>query len=424
MKKDTFDTMLENKQLEGILSEYYPENEIPQQVDRFSALAKDFGSKFGDIDFSFFSTPGRTELGGNHTDHNHGCVIAGSVQLDTLAIATKSDDNKVELVSAGYPSVIVDLDNLDVVKGEQETTDSLVRGLAAAFKKHGLEIGGWKAITTSKVPGGSGLSSSAAIEVLIGTIFNHFYNNGKVSSVEIAKMSQWAENVYFGKPCGLMDQVACAHGGIVTIDFNDPSQPIINSLNFSFRKAGYCLMVVNTGGSHADLTDEYAAVPGEMKSVAKLLGQEVLRGLKFQDILENSVKIRENCGDRAFLRTIHFINENERAKNKAKALENNDIKRYFELVKESGNSSWKYLQNCMTGKDTAHQGITTALAITQEFLGYDGASRVHGGGFAGTIQVYIPSQRVDDYVNLMEKVFGEGSVTPLVVRAKGTSKVL
>lgn len=424
MKKEDFDKMVKSKELDAILEDYYPKADVPAEVKRYGEIYNNFISNFGDKDASFFSTPGRTELGGNHTDHNHGCVIAGSVQLDTLAVATKTDDNIVELISVGYPPVVVNLNKLEVIEDEKESTNSLVRGLAAAFKKQGLNIGGWKAVSTSEVPGGSGLSSSAAVEVLIGTIFNHFYNDGKISSVEIAKMSQWAENVYFGKPCGLMDQVACAHGGIVTIDFADPSKPIINSLDYSFRDAGYHLMVVDTGGSHADLTDEYAAVPGEMKAVAKLLGKEVLRGLKYEDILKNAIKIREFCGDRAFLRAVHFINENQRAQLKAKALEKNDLKGYFELVKESGDSSWKYLQNCMTGKDTEHQGITTALAITQEFLGKEGASRVHGGGFAGTIQVYIPNDKVDDYTKLMESVFGKDSVTALAIRCKGTSKVL
>ena len=406
----------------------YGADEVEKQTQRYLKATELIPKELANKDFTIFSNPGRTELAGNHTDHNHGCVLAASVQLDLLAFAFKRDDTVVEIFSEGYPPAIVDIKDIEKKESEKGTTEALIRGIAARLKHLEYKVGGFSAYTTSNVPGGSGLSSSAAVEDLIGNIFSVFYNNKKIDPVTIAKAGQWAENNYFDKPCGLMDQIACAYGGIVAIDFADPQNPVINDVQFSFKKYGYDLLVVNTGGSHADLTDEYAAVPAEMKSVAKLFGQPYLRGLTVTDLMLRSVEIRNKCGDRAFLRALHFINENERPIKMVEALKANRIVDYLKLVKKSGLSSWRFLQNCTSVKDIQHQGVTTALAVTEQFFidhgpGSIGVCRVHGGGFAGTIQVYIKSEYTGAYTRFMENMFGIGSVTPIKIRSEGTTVV-
>ena len=380
----------------------YGADEVEKQTQRYLKATELIPKELANKDFTIFSNPGRTELAGNHTDHNHGCVLAASVQLDLLAFAFKRDDSVVEIFSEGYPPAIVDIKDIEKKESEKGTTEALIRGIAARLKH--------------------------LVEDLIGNIFSVFYNNKKIDPVTIAKAGQWAENNYFDKPCGLMDQIACAYGGIVAIDFADPQNPVISDVQFSFKKYGYDLLVVNTGGSHADLTDEYAAVPAEMKSVAKLFGQPYLRGLTVTDLMLRSVEIRNKCGDRAFLRALHFINENERPIKMVDALKANRIVDYLKLVKKSGLSSWRFLQNCTSIKDIQHQGVTTALAVTEQFFidhgpGSIGVCRVHGGGFAGTIQVYIKSEYTGAYTRFMENMFGIGSVTPIKIRSEGTTVV-
>ncbi len=397
--------------------------DFESQKERYLKLVDLFELQTGQSEFSIFSTAGRTELMGNHTDHNFGCVLAASVQLDTLACAYQRNDSTIEILSEGYPPAIIDLEDLAIDPQEKETTQALIRGIAARFKELGYKIGGWTAVTTSGVPGGSGLSSSAAIEVLIGTIFSYFYNDGTIDPVELAKIGQWAENNYFMKPCGLMDQVACAHGGIVKIDFANPAEPIVQNIDFKFRDQGYALMVVDTGGSHADLTDEYAAVPTEMKKVASLLGKSVLRECTKKELFENVTTIRKEAGDRAFLRALHFLNENDRPAAAVDALKKTDMDSYLKIVLESGESSWCYLQNCTSVKDVFHQGVTTALAIAREICP-EGTFRVHGGGFAGTIQCYVPEKKEAEFKTAMDSIFGEGATTALRIRCLPTMQVI
>ncbi len=391
---------------------------------RYIELYELFCETYGAEDKVYlFSTPGRTEIGGNHTDHNHGCVLAGSVDLDSVAVVVPTDDGIVSVHSVGYnKSFEVDLNDLAVNPDEKETTMSLIRGIAARFKELGLNIGGFKAYITSTVKRGSGLSSSASIEVLIGKIFGRLYNEGnEPDAVELAKIGQYAENVYFGKPCGLMDQTACAVGGIISIDFKDTKDPIVEQVQLDLAGLGYCLAVVDTGGNHADLTEDYASVPKEMKAVAAEFGKEVLRDIEMSDIIKNAGALRKKLGDRAVLRAIHFINDNKRVSKQIECIKNNDFDGFFGCINDSGNSSWEYLQNCMTTKNPLEQGITMALALTREYCkGFKYAARVHGGGFAGTIQAFLPISEFDGYCQTMENVFGKGCVTKLSIRGKGT----
>jgi galactokinase len=376
-----------------------------------------------------FTAPGRTELGGNHTDHNRGKVLAASIQLDAVAIVAPRHDKKVFFRSAGYPDVAVNLakpdgsPDLAIRNGETGTTAALVRGIAAELSRRGTEAWGFAANAASTVLPGSGLSSSAAVEALLGKIFDSLYGGGKRSALELAQIGQIAENTYFGKPCGLMDQTACALGGAVAIDFGDPARPLARQIRFDPEAAGYALCVVDTHGSHADLTPDYAAIPGEMKAVARLFGKEVLREITLEQVLDRAAAIREAAGDRALLRAIHFFNENQRVDALLAALENRDIDHFLSLVNQSGYSSSELLQNIYSPKHPAQQGISTALALTRNFIATEaagaGACRVHGGGFAGTIQAYIPLDRMAAYRRRMEGVFGAGAVTPLRIRPVG-----
>lgn len=393
-----------------------------------------------------FSAPGRTELGGNHTDHNRGKVLAASIQLDSLAVVSPRADTKVTFRSTGYPDVVVDIAELAPRKDEVGTTEALVRGIAAEFVARGTPVRGFTAVANSTVLSGSGLSSSAAVEVLFGVIFDGLYGGGKRSALELAQYGQKAENLYFGKPCGLMDQTACASGGAVAIDFGDPVKPVARSIPFDLSKAGYALCVVDTGGNHADLTPDYAAVPAEMAAVAKLYGVEVLRELSKPQILARAAEIRKAAGDRALLRALHFCDENERVDLMLAALEKLNsrggeeaIAEYFSLVEESGNSSWELLQNVFSPKHPEEQGVSVALALTREFLGAEkdaghhrartggmkaGVCRVHGGGFAGTIQAYVPLDRVAAYVDFLSPVFGSKAVTVLRIRPVGAVELI
>lgn len=404
-----------------------PEERIPAERERYAAALAAFGELYGtEGEISLYSVGGRSEISGNHTDHNHGRVIAASVNLDILAFARPTDDGVVSVKSAGFPEDIVSPAAIDAPDPDRFfTSAAIIAGMQKAFCKAGYKVGGFRAYTTSNVLKGSGVSSSAAFEVMIGNILNHLYNDGRVSNVEIAKMAQFAENVYFGKPCGLMDQTACAVGGFITIDFADPTSPVIEKMDFDLTAAGYSLCIVNTGGNHADLNEDYASVPAEMKAVARALGVSVLRETTEEAVLANIVRLREEVGDRAILRALHFFGENRRVAAQVEALRAGDIEAFKAGVTASGNSSFKYLQNVYTNKNIAEQGLSLALCLTEDFLAGTGAvSRVHGGGFAGTIQAFVPVDDTAAYAEKMNAVFGEGACHILSVRPSGACRIL
>ena len=405
------------------IDEIYSPDARAMQHARYALAVNEFEKLYKTLPTRFFSAPGRTEVGGNHTDHNHGIVMAAGVSLDVIAAVTPTDDGIIEVESAGFPVDRVDLSDLSVRKEEEGSSAALIRGVAAGFKKNGHSIGGFKAYTTSNVLKGSGLSSSAAFEVLIGNILNGLYNDHSVSAVEIAQLSQYAENVYFGKPSGLMDQMASSVGGFITIDFADPAKPVINEIDFDLEASGYKLCIVDTKGSHADLTPEYAAIPKEMKEVASYFAKSVLRDVSREEIVENIAPLREKYGDRAVLRALHFADENDRVLREADALRKGDLDRFFDEVKASGRSSYMYLQNVFAPSDPAHQGLSMALWTASELLGDRGAFRVHGGGFAGTIQAFVPAGMIDKFSSAMEKIFGERSCYVLSVRPFGGTEV-
>lgn len=396
---------------------------IPEQdTKRYESLTRAYHEAFGPADLEYFSSPGRTELSGNHTDHNFGLVLAGAINLDTIACASKAD-GIVEIVSEGYrEKFVVDLSEMDVVKlTEFGTTNALIRGTAVRFKQLGYNIGGFKAAISSQVLPGSGLSSSASIEVLIGQMFSSFYNNDSIPPEELAKIGQYAENVFFQKPCGLMDQTACAIGGLLAIDFAEPANPVITRIPFDFEKAGFGVAIVHCGGSHANLTDEYASIPAEMKAVARELGAEVCRNIDALEFLKNLPSLRKKLGDRAVLRVFHFINENKRVNQQVEALQDNNFPLFLKLVAESGNSSYKYLQNIIPAGVYMQQPLAVALALSEVFIQKHGtgASRVHGGGFAGTIQCILPTDTLDAYKQFMEQQLGVNSVQLINIRNTG-----
>jgi len=435
---------INSKRAMEIFAELYGEREVDAAKQRYTSLIT--GTQKEDAEFSggqenlrVFSAPGRTELAGNHTDHNRGKVLAASIQLDNTAIVQKRGDNIVFFRSTGFPDEKIKLTDkngapdLQPKPEEKGTTSALIRGIASELSSRGCKVGGFSANADSAVFAGSGLSSSAALETLICRIFDSLYGEGKRGALEIAQIGQIAENVHFGKPCGLMDQAACACGGAVAIDFADSSRPVIKQINFDPAAAGYALCVVNTGGSHADLTADYASIPAEMKSVAAFFGKSVLGELEKETVLSRAAEARKSLGDRAFLRAIHFFNENERVdamtaillemeKSATAADKKRVLSRYLELVNESGDSSWEFLQNVYSPTRPKDQGIAAALALTKDFFRkqkLQGACRVHGGGFAGTIQTYVPIDAMTAYRTHIEAVFGANSLTVLRIRARG-----
>ena len=406
------------------LSEVYGNAEATFQQVRYSKLAERFENDFSEnADIRFFSAPGRTEVGGNHTDHNNGKVLAAAINLDAVAAVSQRDDSIICVNSEGYPSISIDTKDLSVKNDEAGKSTALIRGICARFKQLGYKYGGFNASVTSRVLSGSGLSSSAAYEVLIGTILNYLYNDGKISAVEIAQISQYAENVYFKKPCGLMDQTACSVGGFVQIDFKDTENPVINKVDFDIAKHGYNLCIVDTGGDHADLTDDYAAIRLEMNSVAEYFSKSVLRQVPEKDVFEQMGEIRKKTGDRAVERAIHFYNENKRVERLANALANEDFESFKATIIESGKSSYMYNQNCYTLSNPNSQPVALALCLTEELLKGKGAYRVHGGGFAGTIQAFVPVEETENYVSAIKKVFGENSCYILKVRSHGGCEI-
>lgn len=424
---NTFEALerLESGALDRSFTYLYGGDGIAVQKARYCEAVKCFEELFGaQRPVRFFSAPGRTEVGGNHTDHQHGRVLAAGVNLDVIAVASPCQGRTIRIQSKGFPMDTVSLDELEIQENEKNTAAALIRGICARFLQLGYHVGGFDAYTTSNVLKGSGLSSSAAFEVLVGTILNYMYNEGKIPMVEIAKIGQYAENVYFGKPSGLMDQTASAVGGFVTIDFEDPARPVVEKISFDFEASGYALCIVDTGGNHADLTGEYAAVPQEMRSVAALFGREVLRQVDPAVFFDQLPRVREACGDRAALRAIHFFGDNERVIRQVAALRSGDFDAFKEEIVQSGQSSYMYLQNVYTTLNVQEQGLSIALAVTERLLRGKGAWRVHGGGFAGTIQAFVPNAMVEAYKESIEKITGCGSCYLLSIRPVGGVEVL
>ena len=393
---------------------------VDNSKERYLSACDEFAKIFnGDRDIYLFSAPGRTEIGGNHTDHQRGCVLAGSVNLDVIAIVAKNNDNIVRIKSEGFPMDEVDLSNLSSNECGFGTSASLIRGMCSILKDMGYGVNGFDAYTTSNVLKGSGLSSSAAFEVLVGVIINGLFNNNKLDAITIAKVAQKAENVFFGKPCGLMDQMASSVGSIVSIDFEDTENPIINKVQFDLSKENHSLCIVNTGGNHANLTDDYADITVGCKKVAEFFGKDVLRQVDEKEFYTNLKKLRENVSDRAILCAIHFFDENKRAIQLANELNKDNFDEFLKVIKESGNSSFKYLQNVYSARFPNEQGLSVALALTERFLNGRGACRVHGGGFAGTIQAFVPNDILAEYKQMIEYVFGENNCYILNIRQIG-----
>lgn len=414
----------EGKGDERLLSLYVDKHMVTAQKERYINAIEEFVSLFGDLEVAIFSAPGRSEICGNHTDHQYGKVLGASVNMDIISVCAKTDDMKVSIKSEGYMEMIeAELSDLKPNVSEYGTTSSLVCGVAAGFEKRGAGYGGFKAYVTSTVLSGSGLSSSAAFEILMGTIFNHIYNDEKFDAVTLAVIGKEAENIYFGKPSGLLDQMSCSIGGLVKIDFIDPTNPIVEPVKVEFESFGQSLCVIDTKGSHADLTDDYASIPKDMKKVAKYFGKEVLRQVDEKEFYEELSQVRKFAGDRAVMRAIHFFDENERVDEEVNALKTGDFPTFKQLVRECGNSSYRYLQNVYSPQKPTEQSICIALVMTKKILGKDVATRVQGGGFAGTIQTFVPNDKVSYYREEIEKLFGKGSCYVLKIRPEGGVRV-
>ena len=410
--------------LDQMLTTLYGADALEAQRARYCEAVDKFVEIYGDRDnLRIFSAPGRTEIAGNHTDHNYGRVLAASVNLDVIAIVSANDSDEIAIQSKGYKMDRIALNDLEVKESEINHAASLIRGMASRFAQKGLKIGGFDAYTISDVLKGSGLSSSAAFEVLVGTVLSGLYNDGTVSAVEIAKYAQYAENVYFGKPSGLMDQMASSVGNLITIDFADPENPVIEPIDFDFAALDCALCIVDTGGNHSDLTDEYAAIPDEMKAVAALFREKVLRPVGYDQLMDKACEIREKLGDRALLRAMHFIRENIRVGKIVSALKDKDYNTFLKSLTESGLSSFCYLQNVYANIAPTEQGLSVALAMADAILGDSGAYRVHGGGFGGTTQNLVPNGMVAGFKAAIEAVFGEGSCHILKIRPIGGTEV-
>ncbi len=416
---------IENGKYTAVFTELYGAENVKAQEARYINAVNEFSKLFGsEREISLFSVAGRSEISGNHTDHNCGKVLAASIDLDIIAAASPRDDMRINIKSEGFPIDEVDITDPTVDESLYYTSKSIISGMCSGFLKYGHKVGGYDAYTTSNVFKGSGLSSSAAFEDMVGLILNGFYNNGEVENAEIAKIAQYSENVFFGKPSGLMDQTACAVGGFVAIDFKNPAAPIIEKLPFDLSAAGYNLCIVNTGGNHADLNEDYASVPADMKKIASYFGKQVLREVSMEEILDNIKALRAFAGDRAIMRAIHFKNENERVTAQTAALKDGNLDGFFASVMASGNSSFKYLQNVYTVKNVHEQGLSLALCLAELALaGKKAAWRVHGGGFAGTIQAFVANEDVPAFKKALDNAFGEGATTVLKVRPYGAIRI-
>ena len=394
--------------------------ETASEAARYAAVLDGLEKTFGShAEAGLYSAPGRTEIGGNHTDHQHGRVLAGSVNIDMIAAVAPNDKNQLRVQSEGYDLCVIDLNDLEVRKEEENTTAALLRGECAAFTQRGAKLAGLDVYISSNVPKGSGVSSSAAFEVLIGVILNDCFMTEKVSPIAIAQIGQWAENVYFGKPCGLMDQMASSVGNIITIDFASPAKPVVEPVAVDFSKAGLALCILDSGADHADLTDEYAAIPAECRAVAAVCGGEVLRDVPFETFLAKLPECRRQCGDRAVLRAFHVYADNDRVAKQVAALHDGDFDTFLSLVNESGCSSWEYLQNVIPAGYKEHQEVGVTIAAAKHLLGDKGAVRVHGGGFAGTVQAFVPVEMLDEFKAGMEAILGEGRCHVLSIRPEG-----
>lgn len=410
---------------EKLRTVYVLDSEVEKQKPRYISLLEEFIKLFGDDrDVIITSAPGRTEVCGNHTDHNNGKVMAASINLDAIAVCAKSSDNRIRVKSQGHAMNEVNITKLLPDEAEFGRSTAMVRGVVAKIKDLGFEIGGFDAVTTSDVMGGSGLSSSAAFEVLLGTTVSYLFNDGKISAVDIAKVAQYSENVFFGKPCGLLDQMASSVGTFVSIDFESTEKPVIKKVDYDFSTSGHSLCIVDTGGNHSDLTDDYAAVRAEMESVAAAMGKNVLREISFEDFKKALPEIKDKVNDRAIIRAFHFYNENIRVEKAVSALESGDFEAFKQIIIDSGHSSYMYNQNVFAPVNPTEQKLSVALCMSEDILKGKGAWRVHGGGFAGTIQAFVPNDILDEYKTAMESVFGEGNCHVLIIRPVGGTRVM
>lgn len=410
---------------EKLRTVYVLDSEVEKQKPRYISLLEEFIKLFGDDrDVIITSAPGRTEVCGNHTDHNNGKVMAASINLDAIAVCAKSSDNRIRVKSQGHAMNEVNITKLLPDEAEFGRSTAMVRGVVAKIKDLGFEIGGFDAVTTSDVMGGSGLSSSAAFEVLLGTTVSYLFNDGKISAVDIAKVAQYSENVFFGKPCGLLDQMASSVGTFVSIDFESTEKPVIKKVDYDFSTSGHSLCIVDTGGNHSDLTDDYAAVRAEMESVAAAMGKNVLREISFEDFKKALPEIKDKVNDRAIIRAFHFYNENIRVEKAVSALESGDFDAFKQIIIDSGHSSYMYNQNVFAPVNPTEQKLSVALCMSEDILKGKGAWRVHGGGFAGTIQAFVPNDILDEYKTAMESVFGEGNCHVLIIRPVGGTRVM
>ena len=406
----------------NLFEKLYGKDEVLNQIKRYEATLDGYAKTFGDSEVKLFSSPGRTEISGNHTDHNHGKVIGGSINLDCVGVAGKTNGNVVRVISETFnQDITINLDNLS--HGNRNTgTEELLKGILQGFVEKGFNVGGFNAYITSNVIASAGVSSSAAFETLICQIVNTLFNDNKIDIVTYAHISKFAENVYWEKSSGLLDQMCCAAGGLISIDFKNPLTPKVKKLDFDFASTGYKLIIVQTGRGHADLSEDYSSIPNEMKKVAKFFDKEVLADITLKDVLDNFMKLREYAGDRAVIRAIHFFEENDRVDAEVLALEKGDFKTFLENVNESGNSSWKYLQNCFTNAAPQEQGITNVLALTELFLKKKGCGvcRVHGGGFAGVIMTLLPNDIAEEYIEYIESHTQRKSAFNMIIRPLGS----
>ena len=413
--------LLESEKAKKLLGELYGKAAVAENQKRYEDLVGKFVKEFGEKDLYLFSSPGRTEISGNHTDHNHGKVLAGSINLDCVGVAAVNDTNFVNIVSETFnQSFTIDLNHLEPSDRMAGTVD-LVKGLLKGFEKSGYEVGGFDAYVTSNVISAAGVSSSASFEMLLCSMLNTFFNAGKMDTVAYAHIGKYSENHYWNKASGLLDQMACAVGGLITIDFVEPMTPVVQKIDFDFGAQDHSLMIVNTGKGHADLSADYSSVPNEMKKVAQFFGKEVCAEIKEQDVIDHLAELRAYAGDRSVLRALHFFEENKRVEAEVRALKENRFGDFLDGITSSGNSSWKWLQNCYTNSNVQEQGISIALALTEMFIAEKkrGACRIHGGGFAGVIMAMLPNDLVDEYVAYIEKAMGEGSAYRMSIRPYG-----
>lgn len=414
--------MLEQNTARVLMGKLYGEDAVDANVVRYQGVVRSFEQEFGEKDVLLFTSPGRTEISGNHTDHNHGKVLAGSINLDCVGVAAKNHSDKVNIISETFDQrFTVDLSKLEASENHAGTVD-LVCGLLQGFKESGYEIGGFDAYIVSNVISAAGVSSSAAFEMLLCSMLNVFFNDGRMDTVAYAHIGKFAENKYWNKGSGLLDQMACAVGGLITIDFAEPLNPVVEQIDFDFGSQDHSLIIVNTGKGHADLSADYTSVPDEMKKVAAYFGMEVCSQITERDVIDNLAKVREYAGDRSVMRALHFFEENKRVEAEVEALKANCFQDFLDRITASGNSSWKWLQNCYTNSSVQEQGISVALALTELFIAEKqcGACRIHGGGFAGVIMAMLPNRLVDEYVMYIEKALGEGSAYRMNIRPYGS----